>query len=475
MHIPQQGLSKQEVFDMLASFKRMDLDWKSGRVFAYVYNPGQEVSEIVASAYLMYLTENGLDPTTFPSLLKLETDVVRMLANLLRGGESVVGNLTSGGTESILLAVKTARDYTRSVKPVITVPEMILSQTAHPAFLKAAHYFGIKPIVIPFLPDTFQTDVEAMRAAITENTMLLVASAPCYSHGVIDPVVDIAALAKEHNLLCHVDACVGGIHLSFMRKMGYPLPDFDLSVPGVTSISADMHKYGYSAKGASVVLYQDQTLRSYQFFACTETTGYALINPTLLSSKSGGPMAGSWAALNFLGETGYKQIVTEVMETTRMLIDGINTMPDLHVLGKPAMCMFAVASDTINVYLLADEMKKRGWYLQPQFTRGASPRNLHISISRGTTHTAAALLDDLRASVDTVKMTPPVNQDVIKMLVDQLLADSSPRAIQEILSAAGLQGNQMPDETALINEVLDALPPPVADALLVVFFNGLYV
>jgi glutamate/tyrosine decarboxylase-like PLP-dependent enzyme len=259
-----------------------------------------------------------------------------------------------------------------------------------------------------------------------------------------------------------------------MRKMGYRLPEFDLSVPGVTSISADMHKYGYAAKGASVVLYQDQTLRGFQFFASTETTGYALINPTMLSSKSGGPMAGSWAALNYLGEDGYEQIVKEVMNATETLIEGIKAIPDLRVLGNPAMCMFAIASETINVYQLADEMKKRGWYLQPQFTRGFSPRNLHVSISRGTVQTTAALLDDLRAGVEEVKKAAPVNMELVKMLVDQLMADASPETIQQLFAAAGFHGNQMPDETILINEVLDALPTPVANALLVAFFNGLY-
>jgi sphinganine-1-phosphate aldolase len=279
MHIPKSGLSQDEVFAALMRYKAHDMDWKSGKVWAYVYDPGDETAQVVKQAYSLFLSENGLDPTVFPSLLKLETDIVRMVANLLRGNENVVGHVTSGGTESIMLAVKTARDKARVEKPHIMAPEIVLPQTAHAAFHKAAHFMGLKPVVVPFDPQTFQADVDAMRQAITDNTVLLVASAPCYSQGVVDPIQEIGALAQEYGLLFHVDACVGGIHLSFMRKLGYNPPDFDFTLPGVTSISADLHKYGYAAKGASVILYRDKSLRRYQIFASTDTTGRRLGDP----------------------------------------------------------------------------------------------------------------------------------------------------------------------------------------------------
>ena len=475
MQIPRHGLSKEEVFTALQSFKVYDMDWKSGKVWAYVYNPGEETRQVMTEAYNMFLTENCLDPSVFPSMLKLETDIVRMVANLLRGDEGVVGHVTSGGTESIMLAVKTARDKARAERPDITTPEMVLPKTAHAAFHKAAHFLGLKPVVTPFEPSTFRANVQAMSDAITQNTILLVASAPSYSQGVIDPIGEIGALAQEKGLLFHVDACVGGIHLSFMRKMGYPLPDFDFSVPGVTSISADMHKYGYATKGSSTILYRDKSLRRYQIFACTDTTAYTLINPTVLSSKSGGPLAGTWAILNFLGEAGYEHIVREVQEATRRLVEGINQIEALRVLGKPDMCMFSFASDVLNVYQLADEMKKRGWYLQGQFSTPLSPRNLHISVNYGTLTKEDALLQDLRECVEIVKKSKPIDTAMIRGEVACLLQNPTPQAFAALAALAGIQGSELPEEMAMINEVLDALPDELANVLLIDYFNELYV
>jgi glutamate/tyrosine decarboxylase-like PLP-dependent enzyme len=476
MHIPEKGLPKEQVLGTLQAFKSHDMDWKAGKVWCYVYHPGDDPSEVVKDAYLSFLNENGLDPTVFPSLLKLETDVVRMIANLLCGDENVVGHLTSGGTESIMLAVKTARDRARVLHPEITRPEMVLPKTAHAAFHKAAHYLGITPVVVDINPATFLVDAEAMQAALTENTILLVASAPSYSQGVIDPIAEIGALAQEKGLLFHVDACVGGIHLSFMRKLGYNVPDFDFSVPGVTSISADLHKYGYAAKGASTILYRNKEIRKYQIFACTDTTAYTLINPTLLSSKGGGPMAGAWAILAYLGEEGFMNMVQTVQAATEKLIDGINAIPELQVLGKPAMCMFSFKSDVINVYQLADAMARRGWYIQGQFSTPLTPRNLHISVNFGTTHQVEALLADLRECVDLVKTMEPIDSDGIRAMVNAALQSPDPEAaFQELAASAGLTGTELPEEMAFINEVMDALPDALCNVFLVNYFNDLYI
>jgi len=473
MQIPEKGLSKEQILQTLQSFKTYDMDWKSGKVWCYVYNPGDETAQVVREAYLMFLTENGLDPSVFPSMLKLEIDVVRMIATLLRGDEKVVGHLTTGGTESIILAVKTARDKARAERPEITQPEMVLPITAHAAFHKAAHYLGLKPVVTPIDTQTFLADVNAMRAAITPNTILLVASAPSYSQGVIDPISEIGALAQEKGLLFHVDGCVGGIHLSFMRKMGYKLPDFDFTVPGVTSISADLHKYGYAAKGASVIMYRDKNLRKYQIFACTDTTAYTLINPTVLSTKSGGPMAGSWAILNYLGEEGYTRIIKTVQDATRRLIEGINAIPGLRVLGQPAMCMFSFASDEINVYQLTDEMHKRGWYLQGQFSTPYTPRNLHVSVNYGTVHNVDAMLKDLRECVEIVKARP-IDTAAIRAEVMKFISNPTSEAFGVLAQMAGIAGKDLPQEMATINEVLDALPDELANVVLIDYFNDLY-
>ena len=300
MKIPPKGLPREEIFKILKSYKDEDLDWKSGRVLGYIYDPGQKAHDVINDAYTMYLTENGLDPLSFPSLLRLENEVVAMTAGILDCNHEVVGNFTTGGTESLILALKTARDYSRSVKPHIKQPELVLPITAHASLFKACHYLGVKPVVTRVHGDTYQADVSAMRAAVTDNTILLVGSAPGYAHGVVDPIPQIAALAQEKGLLCHVDACVGGIHLSYMRKLGHYVPDFNMNVPGVTSLSVDLHKYGYAAKGASIILYQNKELRKYQFWACSRWTGYTVINPAVTSSKTGGPMAAAWAVLNYM-------------------------------------------------------------------------------------------------------------------------------------------------------------------------------
>ncbi len=476
MHIPQHGLSKEEILHALQAFKSRDMDWKAGKVWCYVYNPGEDPAEVTRAAYLSFLTENGLDPSVFPSMLKLETDVVRAIINLLRGDANAVGHLTTGGTESIMLAVKTARDKARLEHPEITQPEMVLPRTAHAAFHKAALYLSVKPVIVEIDPRTFQVRPEDMRAAITPNTILLIASAPSYSQGVIDPIAEIGRIAQEQNLLFHVDACVGGIHLSFLRKLGYDIPDFDFTVPGVTSISTDLHKYGYAAKGCSVIMYRSKDIRKYQIFASTETTGYTLINPTMLSSKSGGPMAGAWAILNFLGEEGYKRIVKEVQEAAKKLMDGINAIDDLQVLGKPVMCMFSFKSDTINVYQLADEMSKRGWYIQGQFSTPLTPRNLHISVNHGTIHNVEALLKDLRECVEIVKRSTPIDSESIRLMVAAALQSPDPAAaFGQLAASAGLAGTDLPTEMAFINEVLDALPDELCNVFLVNYFNDLYV
>jgi glutamate/tyrosine decarboxylase-like PLP-dependent enzyme len=476
MNIPQHGRSREQILTTLQAFKSHDMDWKAGKVWSYVYHPGEDPAEVTREAYLAYLNENGLDPTVFPSLLKLETDVVRAVINLLHGDSNAVGHLTTGGTESIMLAVKTARDRARALTPHSREPEMVLPRTAHAAFHKAAHYLSVKPVVVEIDPQTFKVRPGDIRAAITPNTIMVAASAPNYSQGVMDPIADIAAIAQDHDLLFHVDACVGGLHLSFLRKLGNAIPDFDFAVPGVTSISADLHKYGYAAKGCSAIMYRNKEIRKYQIFASTETTGYTLINPTMLSSKTGGPMAGAWAILNFLGEEGYKRIVREVQEATGKLITGINSIEGLEVLGEPVMSMLAFKSDVINVYQLADEMNKRGWYIQGQFSTPLTPRNLHISVNHGTIHNVDALLNDLRECVEILKRSAPIDSDAIRAMVAAALQSPDPEAaFHQLAGRAGLTGTELPAEMALINEVLDALPDELCNVFLVNYFNDLYV
>ncbi len=474
MKLPETGKSPEEIFDFLKIAKTSDARWQEGRIYAYIYDPGHDVMEIGKQAYLAYMTENGLDPTTFPSLLKLETDVTRAVIDLLRGDENVVGNVTTGGTESILLAVKTARDWARCHKPEITAPEIVICQTAHHAFHKAAQYFDLKVVLTPFDAGTFRVNVDAMRAAITPNTILLVGSAPAYSQGVVDPIPEIAALAQEKGLLCHVDACVGGIHLSIMRKLGYPVPRFDWTVPGVTSISTDLHKFGYCPKQASVVMYRSKALRRFQIFTSTRTTCYTLINPTILSTKTGGPLAGAWAVLNYLGESGYKKIVEAVQQATGRLVEGVNAIPELRVMVKPDMCLFAFTSDTLDMFQLTDAMLARGFTVQSQFGKPGAPRNIHISLQYSSIHTVDAFLTALRESVEEVKNLPPIDVDGIKSMLGSLIASDDPALFEKAAAMVGIQGQTLPNGMALISTLLESMPDEVQSQFLVEYFNNLY-
>lgn len=478
MKIPDEGVAKEKIVKTLRSYKRKDLDWKSGRVMGFVYYPGEKAHDVIDEAYTMYLTENGLDPTSFPSLLRLENEIVGMTADLLRGDKEVVGNFTSGGTESLILAVKTARDYARATRPHIKEPEMVLPITAHASFYKAAHYLNVKPVVTPVHDHSFRADVQAMREAITENTILLVGSAPSYAHGVIDPIEEIGRLALEKNLLFHVDACVGGMHLSYMRRMGFGVPDFDFTVPGVTSLSVDLHKYGYAAKGASVILYKNKDLRRHQMFACSRWTGYTVVNPAVTSSKTGGPMAAAWAVMNYLGDKGYMEIVREVMDATTLLIDGINRIEGLQVLGKPDMCMFAVTStsEKINVYRLSDELKKKNWYVQPQFRRGNSPSNIHISMSRSNVPMAQAFLKDFEETVEELRHRED-GSDVRELLaeIEKLSGSFDEATFFKLANMAGLSGTDLPDRMDIINQIMEVLPYDMSEWLLIEFLNNLMV
>ncbi len=370
---PAAGKTKAEVLDALRLARQDDVRWKDGKAFSLVYRVDDEVSGVLQEAYTMFFSENGLNPMAFPSLRKFETEVVAMTAALLGGDEQVCGTMTSGGTDSLLMAVLAAREWARLHRPHVTEPEMLLPASAHPAFDKAAHYFGVKAVRIPVGPD-LRADVQAMRQAITSRTILMAGSAPSYPHGVVDPIEQLAAAAQSVGILFHTDACVGGFVLPFVRKLGYPVPGFDFSVPGVTSVSADLHKYAYAAKGASVILYRTSELRRGQFFATADWSGGIYASPGLSGTRPGGAIAAAWAILKFLGEEGYLRITDTVMKTVTRLRQGIEAIPDLQVLSNPEMSVMAIASDRLNIYQVADEMAERGWHIDRQ----QFPPSLHL-------------------------------------------------------------------------------------------------
>ena len=476
VRIPPKGLTEQEILKRLEAFKSDDIDWRTGRIMGYIYDPGRLAEEVGKKAYMMFLMESALDPTLFKSLMRIEKELIGIAASHLSGDSDVVGTFTSGGTESILLAVKTARDYNRANRPDITRPEMVLPMTAHAAFYKAAEYFDVIPVAVPVDTKTFKADVTKMRDAITDKTILIVGSAPSYAHGVVDPIPELGQLALKHGLLLHVDACVGGFMLHYYRRLGQVFPDFDFSVPGVTSISMDFHKYGYTPKNASMVLYRSKELRKHQIFACARWPGYTVVNTAVQSSRSGGPLAAAWAVVSFLGDDGYLEIARRTREATRRLVEGIEKIKGLRMMAQPDLCMFSFTSDTINVFYIIDEMKERGWYIQPQLEYETSRKNIHISINESNVGLVDDLLKDLRDSVEVARTmkTTALAVEVKKLLAGGGNQDISDQDISQMMGMLGIEGNQLPSRMAEINEILNVLPVQLRERLLINFLNDIF-
>jgi sphinganine-1-phosphate aldolase len=459
LSLPPKGLPKKEVLGAMQAARDHDIHWQQGRVFGLVYHINEEIDELLKEAYTMFFSENGLNPTAFPSIRKFETEVIAMTASLLGGDANVCGNMTSGGTESLLMTVKTARDWARQHHPEITQPEVVLPITAHPGFEKAAEYFDVRLVQVPVRSD-YRADVDAMRSAITANTIMLVGSAPSYPHGVVDPIQELAALAQAHGLLFHTDACVGGFLLPFARKLGYPIPDFDFSVPGVTSISADLHKFGYAAKPASVILYRSPELRRHQMFVSINWPGGIYPSPTMTGSRPAGPVAAAWALMNHLGEAGYLKITQTVMETTRVIQEGVRAIPGLKVLSNPEMSVFAIASDSLDVYEVADELEQRGWHLDRQHF----PRCLHVTVNYVHSKVAGEFLADLAEAAAIVRK-PSLQKTTNKFIiaVANLLARLLPKKwmtalMEKVSSMLGGSGNGLPSRMAPMYGLIGSLP-----------------
>lgn len=401
MKFPEKKQNSSELLKQMQSFQDHDVNWREGRNSSLVYFIGDESTKVISDAYTMYASTNGLSPLSFPSLKKFESEVVAMSKGLLNGDDYVVGNMTSGGTESILMALKTSRDWARSEKPEIREPEIILPASVHPAFHKSANYLCLKTVVIPVGED-FRADVEATKKAVNENTILIVGSSPAYPQGVIDPITELAEIAKKHGILMHVDACLGGFLLPFIKKLGYDIPPFDFAVDGVTSISADIHKYGYGPRGTSVILYKSSELRQHQYFSYSDWSGGLYGSPTMTGSRPGGAIAAAWAVMNYLGEEGYLELAQRVMNTTSKMIEGINNIPDLKILGKPNMSVFSYTSDNVDIYSIGEEMTKRGWSLDRQ----QLPPSLHMMVTPAHENVVDKFLEDLKESVETAKNNP---------------------------------------------------------------------
>ncbi|KAL7058045.1 hypothetical protein AAHC03_016642 [Spirometra sp. Aus1] len=330
------------------------VDWRSGRMSGTVYPANEELNQLILQIQEMYLWTNPLHADAFPSVRRMEAEVVRMCLTMFHGDENTCGTMSSGGTESIMLACLAYRNRAR--KMGIREPNMVIPESAHTAFDKAGSVMNIRVIRVPLDPVTFKVNLKALKAAITSQTCMLVASAPQFPHGIIDPVTEIAKIGLKRRIPVHVDSCLGGFLLPFMEEAGFPLEDFDFRVPGVTSISCDTHKYGFAAKGTSVIMYRNQDLRSCQFFSCPDWTGGVYASPTFAGSRSGALIAACWSAMLFHGQEGYVSSTRRIISTTRQIADGIRQIRGLKVLGEPMVSVVAFTSEDFDIYQLGDLM-----------------------------------------------------------------------------------------------------------------------
>lgn len=453
--LPATGVPKQRLLAEMRQLRDCDADWRSGKTFSMVFNPGEQAYAVAKEAYNLFMAENALNPSAFPSLRRMEQECVAMTANLLSGNQKVAGNMTSGGTESILMAVKTARDWGRKERG-IQQPEIIAPVSAHPAFDKACHYFGVKMRHVPVDAD-FRADLKAMRDAINNDTVMLVGSAPQYAQGVIDPISAIAELAQSEKLLCHVDACIGGFLLPFVEQLGYTVTPWDFRVPGVTSISCDLHKFAYTPKGASVVLYRNAALRRHQFHVYSGWTGGIYASPTMAGTRPGGGIAAAWAMLNYQGQAGYLKMAKATMAATQAIREGLAQIDDIEVLGQPEMSILGIAHKGKHTYAIGDEMQARGWLLDRQ----QNPASLHLTVSAGHKDIAPSFLADLNEAMEAIKQQPlrrAVENTTVKLAsgAAQLLPDKIFSAISR--TAAAMGSDAVPKRSAAMYGMMAELP-----------------
>lgn len=406
MTLPVKGRPRADIMGDLRAALENDGRWEEGRTFYLVYGVDDDHLETLREAHSLYIATNGLGSGgMFRSLGKLEDDVVSNARNLLGGVNSVVGNITSGGSESILMGMRAALQRARAEKPHITRPEMILARSAHPAFWKAAEVMGITPVCIP-VDSTYLADMAELAKAITENTIVIVGSAPNYPFGTIDRIPEMAALAQARGINFHTDACVGGFALPFLKKLGEDITPFDFSVPGVSTISADLHKYGFAARGTSLILYRDAVQQERCRFVLNQWSAGPYATPTMAGSRPGGVVAAAWAIMQRLGEEGYLRLNKQMLELTRKIQTGIEAIPGFKIMGKPAMYVFAFTGEGRDLGAVVAEMSRRGWYMLRQTT---TPESLQILLTPVHMKSADQFLQDLREAAEA---SPAQTKDV---------------------------------------------------------------
>ncbi|MBU1587917.1 MAG: aspartate aminotransferase family protein [Actinobacteria bacterium] len=465
----------------LAELRAADAPTHGGHVLSYVYDSGlAELDELAAAAIRAVQPVNGLDPTTFTSVAVMEGEVVGFARDLLGGDSDVVGSVTTGGTESCLLAVKTARDLWVSAGSTTGRPRLLAPVTVHAAFQKAAHYFGLELDLVPVGQDG-RVDAATIISRLGPDVALVVVSAPSYPHAALDPIAEVAAAAQAAGIPCHVDACIGGWVLPFWSG----LPAWDFRVPGVTSVSADLHKFGYAPKGVSVLLQRGRDRQRAQFFTTTRWPGYPVVNPTMLGSKSAGALAAGWAITHALGRDGLAALAQSCERATSALIDVIGSIEGLRVVGDPVGPLIAVATDAtaeasaqVDPHHWADQVRAHGWLLQLQPGLAQSdgtvlPHTTHLTITPVTEGVLPELSAALVTAADEVRGIPAVSPaDVLGALPAGFALPSGPidsETALAILAGIGLVSTEsggLPDRVAPFLALVSALPAPLTERLL---------
>lgn len=377
----------------MLELKSSDANWRGGRTWSLIYPAGDDVDEVLRDAHELFMFENALNPFRFPSLKIMEGEVVSMTASLLNAGDDAGGAMTSGGTESILMAVKTARDRARELRGVRN-PELLAPVSAHPAFAKAAKYLDMEHRQIP-LGEDLRADANAASRLVNDNTALIVGSAPNYPHGLIDPIEELAAIAAEREISFHTDACVGGFILPFLERLGCDIPAWDFRVPGVTTISADVHKYGYTTKGASVIVHRDSENIRFHAFLYDQWPGGLYGTMAMAGARPAAAVAAAWAVMNYLGEDGYIRLARVLRDTTQRLREGIRAIPGLEIWGNPPATLLSFGSEDFDIMAVGDVMDQRGWHLDRQ----EKPAALHMMVTPNHAKVVDEFLSDLAEGV----------------------------------------------------------------------------
>lgn len=373
--LPQHGTPWPEIREKFDQIRARDVNWRDGRASVYVFHPGDDVLNVAHDAYGAFISENGLGPAAFPSLKRMESEVVEMALDLQRAPDSAAGGMTSGGTESILMAMKACRDWSRANRPVPGVPNVVVPRTAHPAFSKGGHYLGMEVIRVP-TGEGFTADPTAMAAAITPNTIMMVGSAPNFPFGVTDPIEALAEIATVRELWLHVDACVGGYIAPFVRMLGEAVTNYDFSIEGVTSMSADLHKYGYAAKGASTVMYRTADHHKAQGYHFDDWPSGHMYTPTMAGTRPGGAIAAAWAVMTYLGVSGYCEKAQRIIDTRKRLTTEVSNL-GFEVFGNPQLSLMTFGAADLDVLAIGAGLFRDGWVS----SRTSEPPGIHLMIS----------------------------------------------------------------------------------------------